>query len=528
MNAIIPRATIEQMVAHRDRAIGLYRVAFEKIAEAAKAMKAANDATKPFDANGYYYDSRIHEIEEFHKAVRLPDAERFAHVAERLTDIQFWTWVIEHGDLERLMDKEAKDSLRQQLRYVPLRSRNGRDVIDEEEAAKSFPPVTVDNVVATIQSFAAQADFIFKRGVANVFSKLDRRFKSHDGFKIGSRIIMSYFMCSRWGSIRSDATETLMDIERAFAVLDAWDEATGEFRHGVNMSFRSVSDAIDRARPRGLGAHAFEVRTEYFLIRVYKNGNAHLWMQNDDLVRKVNKVLAEYYGEVIADGANDGQGQEDIFSRRKTTPAKAFGFFPTPPDAVRAFFAGCGSYGSGINVLRPADKPRLRILEPSAGTGNLARRCIKTAAELDEWSGGRERHEKNYRFDNEVVCVEIQRHMADALEAEGIYSRVVCADFLSIDPKMYGEFDLVVMNPPFDLERDIDHVTHAFKFLKPGGTLHAIMSAGTEFRETKKAVAFRELVNKCGGRMDDMPAGSFAESGTYVNTIAVKLQKPSA
>ena len=44
---------------------------------------------------------------------------------------------------------------------------------------------------------------------------------------------------------------------------------------------------------------------------------------------------------------------------------------------------------------------------------------------------------------------------------------------------------------PFDLERDIDHVTHALKFLKSDGYLTAIMSAGTEFRETKKAKAFR-------------------------------------
>lgn len=54
--------------------------------------------------------------------------------------------------------------------------------------------------------------------------------------------------------------------------------------------------------------------------------------------------------------------------------------------------------------------------------------------------------------------------------------------------------DRVVMNPRFDRERDIDHVMHAFTFLKLDGCLTAIMSAGTEFRETRKSLAFRELM----------------------------------
>jgi len=32
----------------------------------------------------------------------------------------------------------------------------------------------------------------------------------------------------------------------------------------------------------------------------------------------------------------------------------------------------------------------------------------------------------------------------------------------------------VVMNPPFEQQGDIDHITDAFKFLKPGGRMAAI------------------------------------------------------
>lgn len=86
-------------------------------------------------------------------------------------------------------------------------------------------------------------------------------------------------------------------------------------------------------------------------------------------------------------------------------------------------------------------------------------------------------------------------------------------------------YDTVVMNPPFDRERDIDHVTHALSFLKTGGHLVAIMSAGTEFRETRKAIAFRELMESMGAQWKELPPGSFAESGTYVNTVMLSVWK---
>jgi hypothetical protein len=107
-------------------------------------------------------------------------------------------------------------------------------------------------------------------------------------------------------------------------------------------------------------------------------------------------------------------------------------------------------------------------------------------------------------------------------------NRVIRADFLSLRPQNFDPYDLVVMNPPFDRERDVDHVTHALEFLKPGGQLFAIMSAGTEFRETRKAIAFRALVERHRGSFRDLPPGSFRESGTNVNTIILTMRRSNA
>lgn len=512
----VPRQTVEDIVRAHDESLALYERAFDAMEIAQEALLAAGRRAN--DADGgqlcvFGGESNVDEIQEFRNALRLPERARYMRTARKLLANGTWANIVRMTELQRLMDSEAKETLRAQMAYVPDRVERRGQIITEKEAAKGLPPITVDNVYATLESFIADSGMIFRRGIANVFSKLDRRFKSHDGFKIGHRVILTSAFGS-WGGLSYGAIrDKLIDVERVFAVLDGHPEG----------SFQSAVDQLEQ-RKTSVGGAQSEHETPYFRIRGFKNGNAHLWLLRDDLVEKVNKLLAEYYGEVIADGATQ---EADPLQDRKLTPARRFGFFPTPPEAVEELFHGRGCV-SGIPILRRKDDPRLRILEPSAGTGNLARRCVNSAAELDGWSVRGRSYVNGYRFDNLVDCVEIQPELAAGLEAEGIYNRVIRADFLSLRPRDFEPYDLVVMNPPFDLLRDVDHVTHAFEFLKLGGSLFAIMSAGTEFRETKKAVAFRALVEANGGSFRDLPPGSFRESGTNVNTVILSMRRKSS
>jgi 16S rRNA G1207 methylase RsmC len=97
--------------------------------------------------------------------------------------------------------------------------------------------------------------------------------------------------------------------------------------------------------------------------------------------------------------------------------------------------------------------------------------------------------------------------------------RVIGSDFLSIEPRQ--DYDRVVMNPPFENQQDIDHVLHALEFLRPGGRLVSIMSAGVLFRQNKKTVEFREMIDE----ITALPEGSFKLSGTNVNTSMVVINK---
>lgn len=142
-----------------------------------------------------------------------------------------------------------------------------------------------------------------------------------------------------------------------------------------------------------------------------------------------------------------------------------------------------------------------RVLEPSAGEGALA-----DAAQ---------------RFGAHVVCVEIDPALVEILRAKGYQTR--CINFLHVDPVPI--YDAVVMNPPFTKEQDIRHVSHAWAFLKIGGRLGAIMSAGVLTNGSKLAQAFRARVAANHGEITHLDAEAFDEAGTKVRTVMVTMTK---
>lgn len=90
---------------------------------------------------------------------------------------------------------------------------------------------------------------------------------------------------------------------------------------------------------------------------------------------------------------------------------------------------------------------------------------------------------------------------------------------------MFKGYNRIYMNPPFEEGQDIDHVQHAYKILAPGGQMVAVMSEGPFFRGDRKATEFREWLEGVGGYSEQLPEGSFKESGTGVNTRLVVIMK---
>lgn len=149
------------------------------------------------------------------------------------------------------------------------------------------------------------------------------------------------------------------------------------------------------------------------------------------------------------------------------------------------------------------DTSSIRVLEPSAGTGRLIDGAAKHRIPVDAWT-----------------CYEINPTQIGVLLAKGLSVREY--SFLDDDPD--PRYDAVVMNPPFSRGQDIEHVTHAWRHLRPGGRLVGIMSRGVTTNMQRRAVVFRTLVENHGW-FEDVPDGAFEESGTGVSTTIVVLDK---
>ena len=214
------------------------------------------------------------------------------------------------------------------------------------------------------------------------------------------------------------------------------------------------------------------------------------------LYERTNKVLEAAGGKwnrkakahIFTSSAADAV--EQIVLTGEISVPRDFGFFPTPPPVVE-------------RLIELADiTPGMKVLEPSAGTGNIVAGLHSAGAMVD--------------------AVELLDSNVAALKAQGLATTVDVGDFLKKSPR--PTYDRVVMNPPFGRQDDIRHVTHALQFLKPTGLLVSVMSAAITFRSNKLTTDFRDLIHRRGGDIEELPEGSFKSSKTNINTVIVTIK----
>lgn len=149
-----------------------------------------------------------------------------------------------------------------------------------------------------------------------------------------------------------------------------------------------------------------------------------------------------------------------------------------------------------------------RVLEPSAGTGAL----LRALPGVLPWGACRQTWV-------EVFAIEISPEVTKALRGENLAHTVRCADFLEITVTELGQFDCVLMNPPFSGASDIAHIQHARQFLKLGGRLVAICANGP-----RQQAILQPLAEESGGFYEPLPADTFKEAGTSVNTALLMIE----
>lgn len=192
--------------------------------------------------------------------------ERYdADKVKRDADRSGWWSIMQQSGLWDFMDHQARNEWRDSL----------------EKGA--FPPLTHENVEATITQVYHDRKAMMVRGVVEVYQRLDDSYKSNQPMRFGDRVILRWLMDASYGRYafpNHTKCDQLDDLDRMIRVLRGLPEQTRE-RH----AFRILSDATNGTGP-------WVAEFDFFTIKLWKNGNGHLTWKHQVDQDRLNKILA--------------------------------------------------------------------------------------------------------------------------------------------------------------------------------------------------------------------------------------------
>lgn len=357
-----------------------------------------------------------------------------------------------------------------------------------DRALTDPPPLSLETAKATFGDYLVRPRFHVLRGLAEVFTSLDPAYKSHTKVRIGAKGLPKRIILNGWSHFSSSyARDRFTDMVNALAALRGQAPLDWLEMLDIDEQHKAGGDALMNGRHLvrsviGGDPICFDAPDRGLTIRRFANGNAHVFFDKWALL-DINRGLAEFYGEVLPDAEPEG-----VKPSASTAVSKDLQFYPTPRPVIDAALEFAGIYKREHYRGEPTYQ---RVLEPSCGDGRI----------MDEL-----RHRCCRPFG-------IEYHPGRAAEAKAKGHSVLCANFLEQPP--VPEYDAVVMNPPFYGRHYVQHVRHAYKFLRPGGVLVSILPATARYDH-----------GELKGEWQDLPVASFAESGTNIPTTMLKMRSP--
>lgn len=189
---------------------------------------------------------------------------------------------------------------------------------------------------------------------------------------------------------------------------------------------------------------------------------------------------------------------QDISSGEDRNLKKEYQFFETP-DALADLLCSYLPH-------RPIES----ILEPSAGRGAIVRALNRTKTTAP------------------IYCCELMELNRKMFKGNAEF---ICADFFEIEKyreDVWGgnpKFDVIVANPPFAKNQDIDHFMKMVEVCRYGGRIISVMSRHWQTSTNRKETEFRNFLEQHNAEIVDVDAGVFKESGTNTATCIVIFDK---
>lgn len=264
-NELILSTSIERVVAGRDSALKQIEQLIEQLDAISRLTSeigggtAQDWAMKP----GHRYDSWLTE-----------KADKVMPAVTRNIDSSIWRDLMLKSGMMALMDAQARDQWHKNLEEGDL------------------PAISEANILSTFEQLHLNKTEVFERGIINVFKGLSWDYKTNSPCSFGKKIIINNLVThNRWGFSLNWGwrRDQLADLERMLFLLDG--KPIPDNRGDISIRF------VEHIRDNP-AKNAYE--DEYFSIRYFQKGTAHLTFKRLELIEMMNDIIAKHYPRVLA------------------------------------------------------------------------------------------------------------------------------------------------------------------------------------------------------------------------------------
>ncbi|MFH7828245.1 DUF4942 domain-containing protein [Kluyvera chengduensis] len=264
-NELILSTSIERVVTGRDSALKQIEQLIEQL-DAISGLTSeigggtAQDwAMKP----GHRYDSWLTE-----------KADKAMPAVTRNIDSSIWRDLMLKSGMMVLMDAQARDQWHKNLEEGDL------------------PAISEANILSTFEQLHLNKMDVFERGIINVFKGLSWDYKTNSPCRFGKKIIINNLVIhNRWGFSLNWGwrRDQLADLERMLFLLSG--KSIPDNRSDITTRLMAhIRDNPDK--------DVYE--DEFFRVRYFQKGTAHLTFKRLDLVERMNDIIAKHYPGMLA------------------------------------------------------------------------------------------------------------------------------------------------------------------------------------------------------------------------------------
>ncbi|HHQ6535932.1 TPA: DUF4942 domain-containing protein [Serratia fonticola] len=242
-------------------------------------------------------EALIHQLEDI-SAITSSIGGGIARDWAMRQDFRCGCWLMEKAEtampvITRNLDRDIWQDLMKKSGMLGLMDAQARDQWYRNLESKDLPDISSDSIYSTFEQLHRDKGEVFERGVINVFKSLSWHYKTNSPCRFGKKVIVSNLVSyNQWGFTlnHSYRRDQLADLERMLHLLDG--KPLPDNRSDLTTRL------YEHIRANPQMAKVYE--DEYFSIKYFMKGSAHLTFRKPGLVEKMNDIVAKHFPGMLA------------------------------------------------------------------------------------------------------------------------------------------------------------------------------------------------------------------------------------